>query len=161
METHKVSCPSSPSFNLINEKNNSPISLSLQKENNQLIILAKVDSEPDKKYYITSFNFNSLYKLHKIFKIFETIDEVIEFISQLIQNKESKIYSSEKDELIFELNVSIGIKKEQIKINLHRKNINLEETVFQLTQKVEEMQMDIKKLKLAVFGEEKNENEKE
>ena len=48
-----------------------------------------------------------------------------------------------------------------IKINLHKKNINLEETVFQLTQKVEEMQMDIKKLKLAVFGEEKKENEKE
>ena len=43
--------------------------------------------------------------------MFETIDELIEFISQLIQNKETKIYSSEKGELILELNISIGIKK--------------------------------------------------
>ena len=104
-----------------------------------VIILAKDESLSDVKEFIASLNFFSLCKIHKLFKMFETIDELIDFISQLIQNKEAKIYSSEKGELILELNISIGIKKEIIKINLHKRNINLEDTVFQLTQKIEEM----------------------
>ena len=80
-------------------------------------------------------------------------------MAQIIQHKELKIYSPEKDGLILELNITIGIKKEIIKINLHKRNINLEETVYQLNKKIEEMQNDINKLKLAVFGEETKEKE--
>ena len=77
------------------------------------------------------------------------MNEVIEFLSQLIPNKEKKIYSNNHNELILELNLIIGIqnKNEVIKINLHKKNINLEETIFQLTKKIESMQEEINKLK--------------
>ena len=140
------------SFTLINDQNKNKIILTLENKNNSLIILAKDDSLLDCKEFILSLNFFSLYKIHKLFKMFETIDELIEFISQLIQNKETKIYSSEKGELILELNISIGIKKEIIKINLHKRDLNLEDTVFQLTRKIEEMQKEIDNLKLAVYG---------
>ena len=59
-----------------------------------------------------------------------------------------------------ELNILIGVKKEIIKINLHKKDLNLEDTVFQLNKKVEEMQKEINELKLAVFGLPKIEKEK-
>ena len=148
-------------FNLINEENKNQIALTLENKNNTLIILAKDDSLSDCKEFIISLNFFSLYKMHKFFKMFDTIDELIEFISQLIQNKETKIYSSEIGELILELNISIGIKKEIIKINLHKRNINLEDSVFQLTKKLEEMQKEIDKLKLSVYGDLNKKKEKE
>ena len=116
---------------------------------------------PNEKEFIVTYNQDSLNKLHKFFKIFESIEEVIECLVQIIQNNEIKIYSSEKDGLILELNVSIGVKKEIIKMNLHKRNINLEETVFQLNKKIEEMQNDINKLKLAVFGEEEKDEKEE
>ena len=159
METPEIPSHNLLSFNLINETNKAKIYLTLQNKKSELIILAKDDSSSDNKEYITSYNFYSLYKLHRFFKIFESMDEIIESLSQLIQNKGTKIYSNEKDELILELNLIIGIKNESIKINLHKKNINLEETVFQLNKKIEEMKEDIKKLKLAVFGEEKKEKD--
>ena len=105
--------------------------------------------------------------------MFETIDEVIEFLSRIIENKNGKIYSNGKDSIILELNLMIGVKNEIIKINLHKRNINLEETVFQLIKKIEEMQKEINNLKLTVYGDQtkkkdeydfghivKNENEK-
>ena len=159
METPKLENQSSSVFNLINETNKNKVILSLENKKNNLIILIKYDSLTNEKEFIVAYNQESLNKLHKFFKIFETIDEVIECLAQLIQNKDSKLYSSEKDGLILELNITIGIKKEIIKINLHKRNINLEETVFQLNKKIEEMQNDINKLKLAVFGEEKKEKE--
>ena len=148
-------------FNLTNEENKNQITLTLENKNNTLIILAKDDSLSDCKEFIISLNFFSLYKMHKFFKMFDTIDELIEFISQLIQNKETKIYSSEIGELILVLNISIGIKKEIIKINLHKRNINLEDSVFQLTKKLEEMQKEIDNLKLSVYGDPNKEKEKE
>ena len=161
METPKLESQSSPVFNLINETNKNKITLSLENKKNLLIILVKDDSLPNTKEFIVAYNQDSLNKLHKFFKIFETIDEVIENLAQIIQNKDTKIYSSEKDEFILELNITIGVKKEVIKMILHKRNIDLEETVFQLNKKIEEMQNDINKLKLAVFGEEKKENEEE
>ena len=161
METPKLESQSSPVFNLINETNKNKITLSIKNKENYLIILVKDDSLQNSKEYIVAYNQDSLNKLHKFFKIFENIDEVIENLSQIILNKDTKIYSSEKDEFILELNITIGVKKEVIKMILHRRNINLEETVFQLNKKIEEMQNDINKLKLAVFGEEKKEKEEE
>lgn len=160
METPEIPSHNLLSFNLINDTNKAKIYLTLQNKKSELIILAKDDSSSDNKEYITSYNFYSLYKLHRFFKIFETMDEVIESLSQLIQNKGTKIYSNEKDELILELNLIIGIKNEIIKINLHKKNINLEETVFQLTKKIYDMQKEIDDLKLAVFGDKNKEKEK-
>ena len=85
--------------------------------------------------------------------MFETIDEVIEFLSRIIENKNGKIYSNGKDSIILEINLMIGVKNEIIKINLHKRNINLEETVFQLIKKIEEMQKEINNLKLTVYGD--------
>ena len=148
------------SFILTNETTKSQINLNLQNQNNSLVILAKDDSLSDGKEFIITYTFNSLYKLHKIFKMFETIDELIEFLSQLITANEIKIYSYEKEELILELNILIGIKKEIIKINLHKRDLNIEDTVFQLNKKIEEMKKEINDLKLAVFGLPKIEKEK-
>ena len=106
------------------------------------------------------YTLSSLYKLHKSFKMFETIDEIIEFLSQIIQAKEVKIYpDNEKGGLILELNISIGVKKEKIKIKLHKREIHLEEIVFQLKHKVEEMEKEINNLKNN--GEPKIQKEKE
>ena len=120
------------------------------------------DSLKDCNEFIVSYTLSSLYKLHKSFKMFETIGEIIEFLSQIIQGKEVKIYSSknENGELILELNISIGVKIEIIKIKLHKRNINLEETVFQLNKKVEEMQKEIHDLKIIIYGDTKIEKEK-
>ena len=150
-----MSSHNSHTYYLTNEKNKAQISLTLQSKNNELIILAKDDSLKVNKEYIVAYNFNSLHKIHKLFKMFSTIEEVIDCLSELIQNKEAKIYSDENNELILELNIQLFVKKEIIKMNLHKKNINLEETVYQLTKKIEEMKNDINKLKLAVFGEPK------
>ena len=135
METSETPSHNLLSFNLINDTNKAKIYLTLQNKKSELILSAKDDSSSDSKEYITSFNLYSLYKLHRFFKIFETMDEVIESLSQLIENKGTKIYSNGKGELILELNLIIGIKNELIKINFHKKNNNLEETVFKLTKK--------------------------
>ena len=159
MDTPKLSSQSSSVFNLINETNKNKITLSLENKKNYLEILAKDESLSNENEFIVAYTHYSLNKLHKFFKIFESLNEAMECLTQIIQNKEAKIYSSEKEGIILELNVIIGIKKEIIKMNLHKRNINLEETVFQLNKKIEEMQEDIKKLKLAVFGEEKKEKD--
>ena len=140
------------SFNLVNEENKSQITVTLKNQKNSLIISAKEDCTPDSKDFTAAFDFFSLCKLHKIFKACETMDEVIEFLSPLINNKEAKIYSTKNEELILEINIVFGVKKEIIKISLHKRNINLEENVFQLNKKIEEMQKEINNLKLAVFG---------
>ena len=114
--------PNNPHFFLTNEQTNIKVNLTLENQNNILVILAKNEPLKDFNEYMIEYTLSSLYKLHKSFKMFETIDEIIEFLSQIIQAKEVKIYpDNEKGGLILELNISIGVKKEKIKIKLHKR----------------------------------------
>ena len=57
------------------------------------------------------------------------MDESIEFITQIIQSKEAKIYSQDS-ELYLELNITMGVKKEKVKIKLNKGKIEAYELLL-------------------------------
>ncbi len=155
------------SFTMNKEETGTPISLTIENKNNACLILAKDNSNIGCNEFKSSFTNQDFCKLNKAFRMFETIGESIEFITQIIQSKEAKIYS-EDSELYLELNITMGVKKEKVKIKLNKGKISLESTVSQLCETIMIMQKEINELKKAVYGDPnlslgeivKNENEK-
>ena len=108
--------------------------MTIENKSNTCLILAKDNSNIGCNEFKSCTN-QEFCKLHKAFRMFETIGESIEFITQIIQSKEAKIYS-EDSELYLELNITMGVKKEKVKIKLNKGKISLESTVLNYVKKI-------------------------
>ena len=91
--------------------------------------------------YITYKKMEDFGRISDIYKNEGGIKSIYEFLIQLFEGKKDKI-KKENNEIIIELNYTLGIKEEEITLRLSKKEIGLEATLNNIDKSLKEIKKD-------------------